>query len=176
MTFINLQVDTDDIPRAADLEMEPMAPAYAREVLTQQLIAWGVISLVSIIPYLLVVRPETLKNYLALLPLAAILLALLVIALVIKQVRVKAFAVREHDIAYRAGLFWRKTIVLAYDRIQHIEVTTGPLQRKFGLASLKFFTAGGSSVDLRIDGLNAERAAQLREFILQRNIDTANHP
>ena len=49
------------------------------------------------------------------------------------------------------------------------------LQRKFGLASLKFFTAGGSSVDLHIDGLTSQRAEQLRESILQRSANTAQH-
>ena len=82
-------------------------------------------------------------------------------------------AMREHDIAYCSGLFWRKTVMLAFNRIQHIEVSSGPLQRRFGLASLKFFTAGGSSVDLKIDGLKRGRAEQLREYILQRSAGTA---
>jgi membrane protein YdbS with pleckstrin-like domain len=43
------------------------------------------------------------------------------------------------------------------------------LQRRFGLASIKFFTAGGSSVDLKIAGLVAEEAERLRAFILQRS-------
>ena len=170
MAFLNLQIDTDDLPQTADLEMEPMAPAYEREVLTQQLIVWGILFLASFIPYLAaVVGPETLNKYLALLPLAVLLLALLIIPLKIKQVRVKAVAVREHDIAYRSGLFFRKTVMLAFNRVQHIEVTVGPLQRRFGLASLKFFTAGGSSVDLKVDGLMRDRAEQLRAYILDRS-------
>ncbi len=49
--------------------------------------------------------------------------------------------------------------------MQHVEVSSGPLQRKFGLATVKFFTAGGSSVDLKVDGLSTERAEQMRAFI-----------
>lgn len=169
MAFLNLQIDTNDLPRAADLEMEPMAPAYEREVLTQQLFVWGIVLLTSIILYLVGDKPEMLKHFLALLPLAALLLAMLIIPLRIKQVRVKAIALREHDIAYRSGLFFRKTVMLAFNRVQHIEVTVGPLQRRFGLASLKFFTAGGSAVDLKVDGLMRERAEQLRAYILDRS-------
>ena len=169
MAFINLQIDTDDLPQAADLEMEPMAPEHEREVLTQQLIAWGIVFLASVIPYLVLPIPVALKNYLALPPLAVLLLAALIILLRIKQVRVKAVALREHDIAYRSGLFFRKTVMLAFNRVQHIEVTVGPLQRRFGLASLKFFTAGGSSVDLKVDGLKRERAEQFRAYILNRS-------
>ena len=65
-------------------------------------------------------------------------------------------------------MFWRKTTLLLFSRVQHVEVTSGPLQRKFGLASLKFFTAGGSSVDLKIEGLLRDDAENLKEFILRR--------
>ena len=174
MAFINLQIDHDQIPQAASLDTEPMAPAYLREVLTQHGITWGILLPASIIPSILVVSPEGLKSALLLLPLALLLLALLLVWLSVKQVRVKSFAMRAHDIAYCSGLFWRKTVLLAFNRIQHIEVSNGPLQRKFGLASLKFFTAGGASVDLSIDGLTAERAEQLREYILQRSAGTTN--
>ncbi len=169
MTFKNLQIDTDDLPQTADLKMEPMAPAYLREVLTQQLITSGILLLASLISYLAGIGPESLNKYLVLLPLVVSLLVLLFIPLNIKQVRIKAVALRDHDIAYRSGLFFRKTVMLAFNRVQHIEVTVGPLQRRFGLASLKFFTAGGSAVDLKIDGLMLERAEQLREYILERS-------
>ncbi len=169
MTFLNLQIDTNDLPQTTDIEMEPMAPAYEREVLTRQLIIWGVLLLVSFIPNLAVLSRVKLTIDLPLLPLVVLLTALLLIPFRIKQLRVKALALREHDIAYRSGLFWRKTIMLAFNRVQHVEVSTGPLQRKFGLASLKFFTAGGTSVDLKIDGLMRERAEQIREFILQKS-------
>jgi membrane protein YdbS with pleckstrin-like domain len=173
MAFLNLQIDRNDIPKATALQMEPMAPAYLREVLTQHLIGWGIVLPLSFVPYLLVVNPETLKSGLLLLPLAVLLPAALIVPLAIKRVRVKSMAMREHDIAYCSGLFWRKTVMLAFNRIQHIEVSSGPLQRRFGLASLKFFTAGGSSVDLKIDGLKRGRAEQLREYILQRSAGTA---
>lgn len=173
MTFHNLQVDSEAIPQATALELEPMAPAYLREVLTQHVITWGLLLPVSFIPYVLVVTPAAVKNGLLLLPLAIFLLATLLIPLAIKQVRIKAMAMREHDIAYCSGLIWRKTVMLAFNRIQHIEVSSGPLQRKYGLATLKFFTAGGSGVDLQIDGLKRERAEQLRQYILKRSTSTA---
>lgn len=169
MTFLNLQVDTEDLPQTTDIEMESMAPAYEREVLTQQLIIWGILFLVSFIPNLAVLSRVKLTIDLPLLPLVVLFTALLLIPFRIKQLRVKALALRERDIAYRSGLFWRKTVMLAFNRVQHVEVSTGPLQRKFGLASLKFFTAGGTSVDLKIDGLMRERAEQIREFILQKS-------
>lgn len=169
MTFKNLQIDTHKLPAAGALEMEFMAPQYAREVLSQQSIVFGILLLVSVIPYFVIPDSVAVRNYFALLPFVIVLLAALIIPLTLKMAHIKGIALREHDIVYRSGLYWRKSIVLAFNRVQHIEVTTGPLQRRFGLASLKFFTAGGSSVDLKVDGLTRVRAEQLREFILLNN-------
>ena len=53
--------------------------------------------------------------------------------------------------------------------MQHCEITEGPIQKMFELASIKIFTAGGSSSDLAIPGLHREEAYKLKEFIT-RNI------
>jgi membrane protein YdbS with pleckstrin-like domain len=160
MTFVNLQISTADLPMADELVMEPMAVAYEREVKVQQLIIWLPILIVSFLPFLLAQF-----ILLLLIPAFALLLAAIISRLVIRKSQVKGVALREFDIAYRSGLFWRKTVIVAFNRVQHVEVSNGPLQRKFGLASVKLFTAGGSSVDLRIDGLTVERAEQIRAFI-----------
>jgi len=168
MTFINLQVSVEDLPVAAGLQMEPMAADYQKEVKLQQMIIWLPLLLLSFVPLLLVQ-----KLFLLLIPLLIALLALTISRLVIRKSQVKGFALREHDMAYRSGLYWRKTVMLAFNRVQHVEVSSGPLQRKFKLASLKFFTAGGVSVDLKIDGLTRDRAEQVRAYILARS-DGAN--
>lgn len=161
MTFVNLQISMNDLPITAELDMEPMADAYEREVKVQQMIIWLPLLVLSFIPYLLLQFA-----FLLLIPAFVLLLAAIISRLVIRKSQVKGIAMREHDIAYRSGLYWRKTVMLAYNRVQHVEVSSGPLQRKFGLASVKFFTAGGSSVDLKVDGLTRERAEQMRAYII----------
>ena len=160
MAFINLQVSMTDLPIADELVMEPMAAAYEREVKIQQLIIWLPLLMVSFVPFLF-----GQFIFLLLIPVVMLILATIISRLVIRKSQVKGVALREFDIAYRSGLFWRKTVIVAFNRVQHVEVSSGPLQRKFGLASVKFFTAGGSSVDLSIDGLTMERAEQVRAFI-----------
>lgn len=169
MAFTNLQIDTDELPRAEDLQMQPMAKVYLRESITQLLIVFTPLLVLSLVPQLFPITPPLLKTLLLLVPLTILLIGGLVTLLVVKQIKVKCYALRDHDIAYRSGLFWRKTTVLLFSRVQHIEVTSGPLQRRYGLASLKFFTAGGTSVDLKIEGLLREDAEKLKEFILRRS-------
>jgi len=57
---------------------------------------------------------------------------------------------------------------IPFNRIQHVETSSDPLDRKFDLATLQLFTAGGSSGDLKIDGLGKDVAEQLRAFILKK--------
>ncbi len=166
MTFENLQVALDGVPRAAALEYEPMDRAYPREVVIQSIIVWGCILLVASLPALLIAKPESLALRLVWIPLGLLLLAALSTFVAWRGALVQAVALRDHDIAFRSGLIWRKTVIMPFSRIQHIEVSQGPLQRRFDLGTLKFFTAGGAHVDMQISGLRHQRAVDLRQQIL----------
>ena len=165
MSFSNLVVDPTEIPQAGDIPFLPLAPAYPREVLVQGLLVSVPFVLASAFPAIIVVKPVALKLWLMLLPMLPLALGLILVPLNVRRARRAGFALREHDIAFRKGLYFRKTVVLPFNRVQHAEVSVGPLQRRFGLASLKLFTAGGSSVDLQIDGFTREMAEQLRDHV-----------
>ena len=77
-----------------------------------------------------------------------------------------SYALREKDIFYKKGLIFRKSTVIPFNRIQHCEVNHGPIDRFFGLASLKIFTAGGVSSDLSIPGLSESKAHSLKDYIV----------
>jgi len=164
MAFVNLQLAIDDLPTADDIEMEPMAVQYRREVLTQQFFIWIPALIGSFLPFIL-----TQRFFLLAIPVFVLLLGLFIGSMMVRMSKVKGIALRENDIAYRSGLYWRKTVVLAFNRVQHVEVSSGPLQRRFDLATLKFFTAGGSSVDLKVDGLSMSRADQIRAYVLSKS-------
>jgi len=59
-------------------------------------------------------------------------------------------------------------MVVPFKRIQHSEVTQGPVDRFFNLAKLRVFTAGGSGSDLTIPGLKLEEANKLKTLITAR--------
>lgn len=70
------------------------------------------------------------------------------------------------ELHFKQGLWWRKQTTLSFSRIQHIDISHDPLERKFGMATIKFFTAGGASSDLKIPGLPNEVAEEMRSEIL----------
>jgi len=84
------------------------------------------------------------------------------------SVRCRGYALRQHDLLYRVGVLRRKLIAVPFNRIQHVETSSGVTERLFGLATLVIYTAGGSGGDLRIRGLEAGRAHRLRDHILRR--------
>jgi membrane protein YdbS with pleckstrin-like domain len=77
----------------------------------------------------------------------------------------KQYAVREKDISYKYGLFTKKMTTVPFSRIQHVEIDEKPISRLFGLSSLSVYTAGDSSDDLEIKGIQKEVALKIKEFI-----------
>ncbi len=80
--------------------------------------------------------------------------------------RHKGYLVREKDISYKSGYIYNQSTIIPYNRIQHTEISQGPLDRMFGLARLKIFTAGGSQSDLEIPGIRYEQAESLKFYII----------
>jgi len=85
--------------------------------------------------------------------------------------RVKRYAVREQDLLFHEGLLWKSTTVIPRNRIQHIETENGPVERWFGLVTLKCYGAGGQQADLVIPGLNEALGEQLRQHLLDQQAD-----
>ncbi len=78
----------------------------------------------------------------------------------------RGYALREHDILYKTGVFWRKLTILPFNRIQHIETKQGVIQRKLNLATLHLYTAGGLKADLVIRGLVSVKTEEIKQFLL----------
>jgi membrane protein YdbS with pleckstrin-like domain len=64
------------------------------------------------------------------------------------------------------GVHWRHRISVARARIQHTDVTQGPLQRRFGIGTLVVYTAGTEHAAITISGLAHETALALRDTLL----------
>jgi membrane protein YdbS with pleckstrin-like domain len=79
-----------------------------------------------------------------------------------RRVRAWGYAERADDLLVRRGVMFRRMSVIPYGRMQYVEVTAGPFERAFGLATVQMHTAAAAS-DARIPGLPADEAARLRD-------------
>ncbi len=79
-----------------------------------------------------------------------------------RRVRAWGYAEREDDLLVRRGVLFFRMSVIPYGRMQFIDVTAGPLERAFGLATVRMHTAAAAS-DARIPGLAADEASRVRD-------------
>ena len=78
----------------------------------------------------------------------------------------KGFAFRTHDVLFRHGVIATNTIIIPYNRIQHVALHEGFISRYFGLAKIEIFTAGGSSSDLEVPGIVIEQAENIKQLLM----------
>ena len=169
--FENPQISQDDLPQAESVSWLAMDEKYLRRLLTQAAIA--VIAVTLGIGSLQIVFSVAFADYnldvsFGWLWLLVPFLAIPLIVWPLISVPRKGYAVRANDIVYKSGVFWQTVTAIPFNRIQHVEKSSTPLDRRFEIATLQLFTAGGSGGDLKIHGLAADLAEQLRIFLLER--------
>jgi uncharacterized protein len=103
---------------------------------------------------------------LGVLPFLAALGLLVVVAGVIPDLRWRRwrYEIREEEVDLQRGIFWINRTLVPLARIQHVDTRQGPLQRRFGLATVVFYTAAGPN---EIPELSAPVAAGVRDRIAE---------
>lgn len=79
----------------------------------------------------------------------------------------------ELGLTIEEGIWWRTQTALPRARIQHSDVSQGPLQRRYGIATLKLYTAGSRYTKVELEGLRHEDALALRDTLLNREASHA---
>jgi membrane protein YdbS with pleckstrin-like domain len=69
---------------------------------------------------------------------------------------------RDEDLIVERGVLIHRLSVVPYGRMQFVDVSAGPIDRAFRLATVKLHTAAAAS-DARIPGLERYEAARLRD-------------
>ena len=81
--------------------------------------------------------------------------------------RVWRFWIDARLLRVERGVVVREEKVIPISRLQHVDLTRGPIERLFGLSTLVVHTAGSEGATLRLPGLAVDRAAALRDAILE---------
>lgn len=160
-SFVNRQID--DLPTVRDIRFSRVDGRYLAVSLlaasvSVAVLAGGAVGYIWMNPE---VQPPQRYIVVALLTLWLLMMVYRVLAY-----RCLAYAIRQQDIAVSSGVVYRRLVVQPLSRLQHVEVSRGPLERLFGLATLRLFSAGGAAHSLAVPGLPLARAERLREFIL----------
>lgn|SRR5690554_2580945 len=157
--FYNGWIPISEIPAATEAEFVPVESEYLYVRLSNVLIMTIIGGLLLTVFILLSALSLTFKIYILV---GFIVLMLAWSLLVYLEFRIRGYAIRSQDIAYRSGYIFRRRQYLPFRRVQHCKITEGLIERLFNFSTVVVSAAGD---DIVIHGLRPEEAQNLQQFI-----------
>ncbi len=84
----------------------------------------------------------------------------------VREYRHTRYRVDAQGIEIRKGVYWRVVINVPRSRVQHTDVSQGPIERRYGLGTLVIYTAGTDHAKVELGGLEHGAALRIREHLL----------
>lgn len=164
MTFSNQNILPAELPTIEEVRFHPLEKKYLLVERISFAIALAIVLAVAIPLFYFI---EFLQKPTILFIALALLCLLSLIAWFSTGIdfSYSGYALREKDLLFRSGWFIRKKKVVLLNRVQHVSIQSGPIERQFGLASISIFTAGASQADFTIKGIKEETARNLKEWV-----------
>lgn len=75
------------------------------------------------------------------------------------------FLIGEHDIRIRTGWMFHQTVMIPYNRVQHVQTKQGPVMRHCDLVTLEIHTAADTH---QIEALDPAEAQRVNDLIAKR--------
>lgn len=168
MNFTNPQIGIDKLPSTVSLEYESLEKSFEKySVVTT--FAWMLLVEAGLIAAIYFIAKGS-QDYLIVMIVVAFILLFVLVFFAKLSYKYEGYAVRQRDITYKSGIFFKTITTLPYTRIQHMEISQGPLEKLFSLHSLSIFTAGGSGSDVVVHGLSIAKANDIKAFISERSV------
>ena len=167
---------TDSAYAAATSALEPWPDTVqwrpvSRKLITVELIARITFAVVVLIG--LIIGNHFAAHWIWPVAMAAVVVTAVARAIItVRAVQAWGYAERDNDLLVRHGLLIRRLSIVPYARMQYVDVTAGPLERAFGLATVQLHTAAAAS-DARVPGLPPAEAARLRDRLTALGEDRA---
>ena len=165
--FTNNSIDLDVLPKYEEVPFLPIHKKYWNVIVMNLLIFTVILFVATVITFVSVYKSGNVGAgfYVSVL---AFVFGFIGFLFWLNRIafRKRGYAVREKDLLYRSGVLATTTTIVPFNRIQHIAVNEGMFSRMYDLASLEIYTAGGSTSDLSISGIDKEKAHSIREFLM----------
>ena len=97
---------------------------------------------------------------------ALVMVAVLVVAIAPQRIYARLrYGLTERLLQVVRGWLFPTDTIVPFVRVQHLDVTRGPLDKMFGTATLVVHTAGTRNSIVTVPGLAPDRAAEIRDII-----------
>lgn len=161
--FTNKPIDISALPRYEAVNLNVLQPKYWNVILLNIGITFLIIGIVlAVIVYFV----EEIHFLAWLFGLVYVLFLGFTFLLYKISFQKRGFAFREHDVIYRSGILATNTMIIPYNRVQHVALHEGFISRYFDLAKVEIFTAGGDSSDVAIPGIKKEQAEDIKQLLM----------
>jgi len=138
-------------------------PSYRHVIRARLLVPWLLASIGAIAADQALLRDMPAHGILSVVvPLLAVLILAIIPQRTYRRLRYRLTERMLHSV--HGWMFHTDTIV-PFVRVQHLDVTRGPLDKLFGTASLVVHTAGTHNSIVTVHGLAPDRAAEIRDII-----------
>jgi membrane protein YdbS with pleckstrin-like domain len=155
-------------PRALDPAFVPAQRVSGWIACVTVMSAWAA-ALVVVLLMGEAVRPLVLWGVAALGVLLAPLLVWLAIAWPALAYRHWSYRLDEQGIEIRSGVVFRRVTTVPRSRVQHTDVSQGPIERRYGLGTLVIYTAGTEYARVDLPGLAHATATAVRDALLPKD-------
>jgi len=162
--FSNQQIDISGLPRMEEVELFKPKKSYLSLSVIKSILFWTIMW--GLFALCISAMEEQFYEWIPYLRFMFYPFAILSVIVTIISYFKRGHALRAHDIIYTQGVVFTNTTTISFNRVQHCEISQGPLDQVFDLFTLKVFTAGGQSSDLEIPGLSEDVATSLKEYIV----------
>lgn len=171
MSIVHLQIQPEQLPSIEHIEWKAIDKKYLT-VANLVWITYSILILCAIVFTFFVSEKWQTTNWYLVSGMAYLIVVVIGFILTIKDIRNRAYAIRERDVLFRKGWWKQTTQAVTYNKIQHVSLNKGPYERMFRLATIKIYTAGNSLSDIKITGIQEDLAEQIKTFILQQHAVT----
>jgi membrane protein YdbS with pleckstrin-like domain len=161
--FTNETLDTTKLPKFEEVQFTALQATYWKVMLINKFIVFSILAIGLIFVFYKIDEILEFKLQTIFVFIFFIFLTILLSRISFKK---KGFAFRNHDVIYRSGIIATNTIVIPYNRVQHVALHEGLISRYFGLAKIEIFTAGGSSSDIEIPGIAKNEAENIKQLLM----------
>jgi membrane protein YdbS with pleckstrin-like domain len=163
LNFTNEPIDIADLPRYETVNLNKLHSKYWTVILINTILVFTIMTFSAVLAVIFI---EEFADKALILGFLILLLLFFTLFFAKVSFNKRGFAFREHDVIFRNGIISTNTMVIPYNRVQHVAVHEGFVSRFFGLAKVEIFTAGGNSSDVSIPGIKKDQAEDIKQLLM----------
>ncbi|MGL2967554.1 PH domain-containing protein [Flavobacterium sp. XGLA_31] len=161
--FTNETIDLSQLPKHETLSFTGLHSSYWKVMLINIAVFFGLLTTAMVLG---IVYDSELRAIATVLGTALVALLVLVVFFARLSFTKRGYVFRNHDVIYRTGIIATNTVIIPYNRVQHVALHEGFVARFFKLAKVEVFTAGGKGSDIQIPGIEKEKAEDIKQLLM----------